>query len=262
MSEQSILSLAEFDRSGGRTCITSPYGQRWGSLHAGTDQGSTDGIEHGTPIHARLDGKVVAQGDDGRGPSAGKWVWFLADNGRRFKLFHTASGSAVPVNQWVKQGTVIAYVGASGTSAAHLHEEEHVGSWSNPINNTPDIAKAYTERRFVGQLPHEGEADVEAVAPPAAPPKKKDEDNVVKLVKLSDGSIYSTDGVNASWDPPAEGGDGDSFEAIDRYLGLPTPPRSEAKPLTFLSSVNFLAKFAGSSNIPADAAVEYRKRGV
>lgn len=155
MTQQSIAALPRTDLSGARTCITSPYGPRGGGVHYGTDQGSVDGIEIGTPVHARLDGKVVAYQYDGpfrppNGHTAGHNIWFMADNGRRFKFFHLNGPPVVPINQWVRQGTVIAHVGNSGTQAAHLHEEEHRDSWSNPINNTADIAACYDQGRFAG----------------------------------------------------------------------------------------------------------------
>lgn len=164
----SIAALPEFDLTGARTKVTSPVGPRGGGYHWGTDQGSDDGIDIGTPVHARLDGRVVHYQYDGpfvppNGHTAGHNLWFLADNGRRFKNFHTAGRPLVPIGLWVPQGTVIAAVGNSGTGVgsynAHLHEEEHVGSWSNPINGTPDVAACYAQRRFAG-----------AVAPPPDPP--------------------------------------------------------------------------------------------
>lgn len=149
MSRLDVLPLPERDASGGRVIITSPYGMRWGRLHAGVDMGTTDGIEMGTTVHGPADGTVVRRQDDGPAPSAGLNLWFQADDGRRWKMFHL-SAVTVPVGTHVRAGQVIARVGNSGTEAPHLHLEEHVGSWSNPVDCTADVAECIAAGRFPG----------------------------------------------------------------------------------------------------------------
>lgn len=255
MSQVSIASLPEFDLTGARTKITSPVGPRGGGTHWGTDQGSDDGVDIGTPVHARLDGKVVHYQYDGpfrppNGHTAGHNLWFQADNGRRFKCFHLAGPPVVPVGQWVAQGTIIARVGNSGTGIgnynAHLHEEEHSGSWSNPINGTPDIAACYAQRRFAStageQLPPITEPE---------PPEEYDMHEPMPAYEMSDGSVYSTDGLTASW---LFGG------AVRSLLHPPDAPTIKlVATLNAADSADFIRSFEGSRNIPIGSADAYAK---
>lgn len=150
MSRLDVMVLPEFDITGGRIYITSPYGMRWGRLHAGVDIGSMDGIEIGTTIHAPADGSIVAIKRNNANPSEGLNLWFVAKDGRRWKFFHLNS-VLFSVNTEVKAGTVIAHVGMTGTSAAHLHLEEHVGGWSNPVDCTADVREAMLAGRWPGK---------------------------------------------------------------------------------------------------------------
>lgn len=100
-----LLPLPSVDATGGRIIVTSPYGLRWGSLHAGTDMGSSDGIEIGVECYAVFSGVIAAVLDDGSWPGAvgaGKNVHLLCDNGRRFKYFHL-NGASVRAGQRVQQ---------------------------------------------------------------------------------------------------------------------------------------------------------------
>ncbi|MFF5179556.1 M23 family metallopeptidase [Micromonospora sp. NPDC000316] len=110
--------------------ITSCFGQRWGTLHAGIDLA----LPSGTPIHAAAAGTVTQAGDasDGYGNSV------FIDHGNGY-LTHYAHQSriAVTVGQKVKAGQVIGYEGSTGDSTGpHLHFEVHQGMW-NQIDPAP-----------------------------------------------------------------------------------------------------------------------------
>ena len=104
--------------------ISSPYGYRWGSLHAGIDfEGPT-----GTPIMSVADGIVKAAF-----PSAGNSLGICAIishnvNGVKFDtLYGHMSSLGVGVGQTVSGGQVIGTVGSTGNSTgSHLHYEVHV----------------------------------------------------------------------------------------------------------------------------------------
>jgi murein DD-endopeptidase MepM/ murein hydrolase activator NlpD len=102
--------------------ITSPFGPRWGRLHAGIDIPAPDG----TPIRAADSGTVALL--QGVGASGGY--------GNYTCVQHTATMSSCYAHQSrlgtslgasVKQGQVIGYVGNTGNSfGAHLHFEVRV----------------------------------------------------------------------------------------------------------------------------------------
>ncbi|MET8118874.1 M23 family metallopeptidase [Micromonospora sp. NPDC005189] len=110
--------------------VTSCYGQRWGTLHAGIDLA----LPSGTPIRAAAAGTVTQAGDasDGYGNSV------FIDHGNGY-LTHYAHQSriAVTVGQKVKVGQVIGYEGATGDATGpHLHFEVHQGMW-NQVDPAP-----------------------------------------------------------------------------------------------------------------------------
>ncbi|MFG1880594.1 M23 family metallopeptidase [Micromonospora sp. NPDC049102] len=110
--------------------VTSCFGQRWGTLHAGIDLA----LPSGTPIRAAAAGTVTQAGDaaDGYGNSV------FIDHGNGY-LTHYAHQSriAVTVGQAVKAGQVIGYEGATGDATGpHLHFEVHQGMW-NQIDPAP-----------------------------------------------------------------------------------------------------------------------------
>ena len=111
--------------------ISSPFGFRWGRLHAGIDIPASEG----TPIHAAENGKVVLM--QGVGSSGGY--------GNYTCVQHTASLSTCYAHQvrfgtsmgaQVTKGQVMGYVGNTGHSfGAHLHFETRVnGTPVNPLN--------------------------------------------------------------------------------------------------------------------------------
>jgi len=99
--------------------ITSPFGQRWGTLHPGIDIG----VPSGTPVHAAAAGKVV-------------WCGWMSGYGNLVMIDHgggyaTAYGHntrvAVSCGQEVAQGAVVAYSGCTGfCTGPHVHFEVRV----------------------------------------------------------------------------------------------------------------------------------------
>jgi murein DD-endopeptidase MepM/ murein hydrolase activator NlpD len=103
--------------------VTSPFGYRWGRLHAGIDIG----VPYGTPIHAAAAGRVVIAGWVG-----GYGNYTCIDHGGGLATCYAHQSSfAVGVGASVSQGQVIGYVGNTGHSfGPHLHFEVR-------INGTP-----------------------------------------------------------------------------------------------------------------------------
>jgi murein DD-endopeptidase MepM/ murein hydrolase activator NlpD len=103
--------------------VTSPFGYRWGRLHAGIDIG----VPYGTPIHAAASGTVVLAGWTG-----GYGNYTCIDHGGGLATCYAHQSSyAVYGGAQVAQGQVIGYVGSTGHSfGAHLHFEVR-------INGTP-----------------------------------------------------------------------------------------------------------------------------
>nr|WP_231922481.1 M23 family metallopeptidase [Micromonospora krabiensis] len=111
--------------------ITSCFGQRWGTLHAGIDFA----MPAGTPIHAAAAGTVVKAGDAGDGYGNSVFI----DHGNGY-LTHYAHQSrlAVAVGDKVSAGEVIGYEGSTGDSTGpHLHFEVHQGQMWNQIDPAP-----------------------------------------------------------------------------------------------------------------------------
>jgi murein DD-endopeptidase MepM/ murein hydrolase activator NlpD len=103
--------------------VTSPFGYRWGRLHAGIDIGAPSG----TPIHAAAAGTVVLAAWTG-----GYGNYTCIDHGGGLATCYAHQSSyAVSSGSQVSQGQVIGYVGNTGHSfGAHLHFEVR-------INGTP-----------------------------------------------------------------------------------------------------------------------------
>jgi murein DD-endopeptidase MepM/ murein hydrolase activator NlpD len=103
--------------------VTSPFGYRWGRLHAGIDIG----VPYGTPIHAAASGRVVLAGWTG-----GYGNYTCIDHGGGLATCYGHQSSyTVSSGAQVAQGQVIGYVGNTGHSfGAHLHFEVR-------INGTP-----------------------------------------------------------------------------------------------------------------------------
>ncbi|MFC4146169.1 M23 family metallopeptidase [Micromonospora mangrovi] len=111
--------------------ITSCYGPRWGTLHAGIDFA----MPSGTPIHAAAAGTVVQAGDAGDG--YGNSVFIDHGNGYLTHYAHQSS-LKVTVGEKVSAGEVIGYEGATGDATGpHLHFEVHKGQMWNQIDPAP-----------------------------------------------------------------------------------------------------------------------------
>jgi murein DD-endopeptidase MepM/ murein hydrolase activator NlpD len=107
--------------------VTSPFGYRWGRLHAGIDIG----VSYGTPIHAAAAGRVVIAGWVG-----GYGNYTCIDHGGGLATCYGHQSSfAVGVGASVGQGQVIGYVGSTGHSfGPHLHFEVRInGSPVDPL---------------------------------------------------------------------------------------------------------------------------------
>lgn len=105
--------------------LTSPFGQRWGRLHAGVDISGPNG----TPIRAAAAGRVVLLGWTGGYGNytcvqhSGSLSTCYAHQSR----YGTSSGASV------SKGQVIGYVGNTGNSfGAHLHFETRING--TPVN--------------------------------------------------------------------------------------------------------------------------------
>jgi murein DD-endopeptidase MepM/ murein hydrolase activator NlpD len=111
--------------------VSSPFGMRWGALHAGIDIDSGPGV----PIKAVRAGRVIMASWNG-----GYGNCVIIDHGGGFStLYAHQSSMVVGDGQSVGQGTVIGYVGGTGNvTGPHLHFETRAGgSPQNPLNYLP-----------------------------------------------------------------------------------------------------------------------------
>ena len=110
--------------------VSSGYGSRWGTFHAGLDFAAP----LGTPIYAVADGVVVQGAERAAGSVSGfgNWVWLDAQStlGRDFIYGHMRHHEIyVKRGDRVKAGQLIARVGSEGGSTGpHLHFEV----WGRP----------------------------------------------------------------------------------------------------------------------------------
>ena len=107
--------------------FTSPFGMRWGRLHAGIDLAAPEG----TPIRAAQSGKVVLAGWTG---GYGNYTC-VQHGGSLSTCYAHQSRYGTSVGASVSQGQVIGYVGNTGHSfGAHLHFETRInGSPVDPM---------------------------------------------------------------------------------------------------------------------------------
>ena len=111
--------------------VTSPFGERWGRLHAGLDIAN----DLGTPIRAAKAGTVILAGWNG-----GYGNSIVIDHGGGLStLYAHASRLRAAEGQAVGQGELIADMGSTGNSTgSHLHFETRVnGSPRNPAEYLP-----------------------------------------------------------------------------------------------------------------------------
>ena len=106
---------------------TSPFGMRWGRLHAGIDISAASG----TPIRAADSGRVVLLGFTG---GYGNYTC-VQHTGSMSTCYAHQSGYNTSSGAGVSQGQVIGYVGNTGHSfGAHLHFEVRInGSPVDPM---------------------------------------------------------------------------------------------------------------------------------
>ncbi|UJA22032.1 M23 family metallopeptidase [Thermoleophilia bacterium SCSIO 60948] len=107
--------------------LTSPFGQRWGRLHAGIDIAAPNG----TPIQAAASGEVIQAGVSG-----GYGNYTCIDHGGGVSTCYAHQNSiGVATGQSVSQGDVIGTVGNTGASFGdHLHFEVRMdGTPADPM---------------------------------------------------------------------------------------------------------------------------------
>jgi murein DD-endopeptidase MepM/ murein hydrolase activator NlpD len=135
--------------------ITSPFGMRWGRLHAGIDFGAPTG----TSVGAGGSGTVIAAGWNSGG--YGNLVVIQHRLGYQSWYAHLSS-VAVSIGQAVGGGTRIGAVGSTGNSTGpHLHfEVRHNGT---PVDPSGYLLRTYAARVVPGTAaePHEGEEHAE-----------------------------------------------------------------------------------------------------
>lgn len=111
--------------------ISSPFGYRWGALHAGIDIDTG----YGAPIVAAKAGTVISAGWNG-----GYGNCIIIDHGGSFStLYAHQSRMVVGEGASVSQGQLIGYTGGTGNvTGPHLHFETRVGGTpQNPMNFLP-----------------------------------------------------------------------------------------------------------------------------
>ena len=113
--------------------FTSPYGHRWGRLHAGQDYAA----DIGTPLRSMGSGEVVAAGPMS---GYGKYIDIRYTDGTVSRYGHIDSISA-SVGDEVSPGDVVAKSGNTGQSTGpHLHLEIRPGG-GEPVDPAPWLAE-------------------------------------------------------------------------------------------------------------------------
>jgi murein DD-endopeptidase MepM/ murein hydrolase activator NlpD len=104
--------------------VTSCFGPRWGTQHAGIDFAQPAG----TPIDAVGAGTVIAAG----WLYTGYGISVVVDHGDGYQTHYAhMSETKVSEGQWVKAGDVLGLEGSTGDSTGpHLHFEVHQGMWN------------------------------------------------------------------------------------------------------------------------------------
>ncbi|MDP2711700.1 MAG: peptidoglycan DD-metalloendopeptidase family protein [Solirubrobacteraceae bacterium] len=110
--------------------LTSPFGPRWGRLHAGIDIGAAEG----TPIHAADSGRVVLMQSTAASGGYGNYTC-VQHTSTMSTCYAHQSRFSTSLGASVSRGQVIGAVGNTGNSfGAHLHFEVRVnGSPVNPM---------------------------------------------------------------------------------------------------------------------------------
>ena len=98
--------------------VTSPFGMRWGRLHAGIDIA----VPSGTPIRAAQSGSIVLAA-----PTSGYGNYTCIDHGGGLSTCYAHQSSFAITSGSVSQGDVIGYVGCTGSCYGdHLHFEVRI----------------------------------------------------------------------------------------------------------------------------------------
>jgi murein DD-endopeptidase MepM/ murein hydrolase activator NlpD len=98
--------------------VTSPFGMRWGRLHAGI----VIAVPSGTPIRAAKSGSIVLAA-----PTSGYGNYTCIDHGGGLSTCYAHQSSYAITSGSVSQGDVIGYVGCTGSCYGdHLHFEVRV----------------------------------------------------------------------------------------------------------------------------------------
>ncbi|MFZ3591217.1 murein hydrolase activator EnvC family protein [Bacillus sp. DJP31] len=114
--------------------LSSPYGQRWGKLHAGIDIGK-GGRSGDIPIVASATGTVIRSNYSS---SYGNVVMIshYIDGQVMTTLYAHMENRFVSEGERIEKGTVLGYMGNTGQSkGAHLHFEIHLGPWNGSANS-------------------------------------------------------------------------------------------------------------------------------
>src|SRR5215217_4454882 len=107
--------------------VVSPFGMRWGRLHAGVDIA----VPSGTPVHAAQSGRVIIAGAVG---GSGNYIC-IAHGGSLSTCYGHNTSLGVSQGQSVKQGQVISSSGCTGHCfGPHVHFETRInGSPVDPM---------------------------------------------------------------------------------------------------------------------------------
>lgn len=107
--------------------VSSPFGTRWGRLHAGVDIP----VPVGTPVRASQSGRVIIAGPTG---GYGNYIC-IAHGGAMSTCYGHNNSIGVSQGQSVKQGQIIAQSGNTGNSTGpHMHFEVRInGSPVDPM---------------------------------------------------------------------------------------------------------------------------------
>lgn len=110
--------------------LTSPFGERWGSMHEGIDISAAEG----TPIMAADSGTVILLQSEYESGGYGNYTCIDHGGGLSTCYAHQ-SGFATSSGASVSQGDLIGYVGNTGHSfGAHLHFEVRInGAATDPL---------------------------------------------------------------------------------------------------------------------------------
>jgi murein DD-endopeptidase MepM/ murein hydrolase activator NlpD len=109
--------------------VVSPFGMRWGRLHAGVDIA----VPAGTPIRAADDGTIALVQSEAESGGYGNYT--CIDHGGGLSTCYAHQSSQAITSGSVSQGDVIGYVGCTGHCYGdHLHFEVRInGSPTDPL---------------------------------------------------------------------------------------------------------------------------------